>query len=224
MQTLKEINNLDDQAFRDGKLIPNNTQVRFLVFVQKDSLKDAIGDVIPRIQAMNHLGSCSPLPVGYTNVPGQPGKCYPAWEDSLSSCLKKRSCDPLIVRLALGKMVVVGDTVDYLQRIVVDASVTSQEVPAPQKAQGVQSPVTHAAPSITDITPNPSAVGTTVTINGNGFGSAEGSVAFGDVKAENSISWGDTKIVIKVPVGAKNGEVVVVADGVKSAGKAFSVQ
>jgi hypothetical protein len=32
-QTIKEINNLDDQAFRDGKLIPNNTQVRILVFI-----------------------------------------------------------------------------------------------------------------------------------------------------------------------------------------------
>jgi len=40
-QTIREINNLDDQAFRDGKLIPNNTRVRMLVFVQKKSVAES---------------------------------------------------------------------------------------------------------------------------------------------------------------------------------------
>jgi hypothetical protein len=128
---LREINNLDDQAFRDGKLIPNNTQVRLLVFVQKASLAEAIGEVVPRLINANQKYCQTPMEAGYKPVPGVAGQCYPAWEDSLNNCLKKLVCDPLVVKLALGRMIIVGDQIDYIQRVVVDSNVTSQEVQAP---------------------------------------------------------------------------------------------
>lgn len=128
--TVRELQNLDDQAFRDGKLIPNNTQVRLLVFVQKKSLAEAIGEVVPQIKSANQVACTTPRQDGYKPVPGVPGQCYPAWEDSFKDCLKKLSCNPVVVKLALGRMVIIGDKIDYIQRVVVDSNITSQEVPA----------------------------------------------------------------------------------------------
>jgi hypothetical protein len=147
-QTIREINNLDDQAFRDGKLIPNNTQVRLLVFVQKRSLAEPIGEIVPKIEAANQHDCLTPMEAGYKRLPGVDNKCYPAWEDSLTQCLKKLVCDPVIVKLALGRMIIVGDQIDFIQRVVVDSTVTSQEVEAPgSQAPGVVGK--SAVPSIT---------------------------------------------------------------------------
>jgi hypothetical protein len=136
--TVRELQNLDDQAFRDGKLIPNNTQVRLLVFVQKKSLAEAIGEVVPQIKSANQVACTTPRQDGYKPVPGVPGQCYPAWEDGFKDCLKKLSCNPVVVKLALGRMVIIGDSIDYIQRVVVDSNVTSQEVPAGSATQQVK--------------------------------------------------------------------------------------
>jgi hypothetical protein len=140
--TVREMNNLDDQAFRDGKLIPNNTQVRLLVFIQKQSLAEAIGEIVPRVQQANQVPCQTPKQAGYKAVPGDSSQCYPGWEDSLKQCLKKLDCNPVIVKMALGKMIIVGDTIDYIQRVVVDSSVTSQEVGVPKSQETNQKTMT----------------------------------------------------------------------------------
>ena len=48
--TVRELQNLDDQAFRDGKLIPNNTQVVTTVFVEKTAVAEALTDLTLRLQ------------------------------------------------------------------------------------------------------------------------------------------------------------------------------
>jgi hypothetical protein len=194
-QTLKEINNLDDQAFRDNKVIPNNTQVRLLVFVQKRSLADAIGELVPQIKNADEIKS--PCTVGYKEDSERAGYCFPAWEGSLKNCIKKLSCDPFVVKLALGRMVIVGDKIDYIERVVVASSPTSQE------ASAAKSP----------LDPTHGAVGTDVTITGTGFGADKGTVKFGDTAATDIESWADAKIVVKVPAEAKTAEVVVTAGG-----------
>jgi IPT/TIG domain len=209
-QTIKELNNLDDQAFRDGKLIPNNTQVRILVFLQKRSLAEGIGEIVPAIKAANQVTQ-SPCPAGYKDVPGSPGNCYPRWEDNLKNCVKKLVCDPGIVKLALGSMVIVGDKIDYIQRVVVDTSVTSQEVnPGNKQAEVGTTP---------PLDPQHGTIGSTLTINGKGFGLQKNTstVKFDDAQAAATdiLSWNDTKIQVKVPAGAKTGDatVIVINDG-----------
>jgi uncharacterized protein YjdB len=44
--------------------------------------------------------------------------------------------------MALGKMIIVGDTIDYIQRVVVDSSVTSQEVGVPKSQETNQKTMT----------------------------------------------------------------------------------
>jgi len=142
--TVRELQNLDDQAFRDGKLIPNNTQVRMLVFVQKKSLAEAIGAVVPQIQAANLVHNCTTPPTGYKKAKGASNDCYPKWEDSFGDCLKKLDCNPVVVKLALGRMVIIGDSIEYIQRVVVDSNVTSQEVPAGNSTANALPTVTKA--------------------------------------------------------------------------------
>ena len=80
------------------------------------------------------------------------------------------------------------------------------------------------SPTITSITPNSAAVGETVKIIGNSFGTA-GEVWFGTVKALASdiVSWIDTQIDVKVPVGATSCNVHIVVNGSKSNDVGFTV-
>lgn len=62
-------------------------------------------------------------------------------------------------------------------------------------------------PKITSLSPTSGIIGTTVTINGSGFQSAEGigSVAFADGHGAPILSWSDTQIVVQVPSTAISG-------------------
>src|SRR6266404_789413 len=79
-------------------------------------------------------------------------------------------------------------------------------------------------PSITSLTPNSGAIGTSVTIAGANFGTSQGSstVTFNGVAATPTI-WSATSITATVPNGAITGNVVVTVGGVLSNGVAFTV-
>ena len=84
--------------------------------------------------------------------------------------------------------------------------------------------VTPPAPDITNIQPNPAAVGTSVTITGTNFGATQGgsTVTFNGTPASPT-SWSATSISAPVPVGATTGDVVVTVGGQASTGYAFTV-
>jgi hypothetical protein len=79
-------------------------------------------------------------------------------------------------------------------------------------------------PSITSLSPDSSAVGTSVTITGVNFGATQGTstVTFNGTAATPT-SWSATLIAVPVPAGATTGNVVVTVGGVASAGTAFTV-
>jgi hypothetical protein len=181
--TLRELNNLDDQSFRDGKLIPNNTQVRMIVFVDKATVANALA------------ATCKSL--------------YSAVSKDLASC--KSNPKPTDVKLSLGDMVLVGTQIDFLQRIVVDTSVTSQEV--------------NPGPTVVRLSPNPLAPGAPLLITGTGFGATQGSstVKFGTTAAAaGDISgWSDIAITVKAPTAiAPGSQKVVVSVGGKDSSPA----
>jgi hypothetical protein len=66
------------------------------------------------------------------------------------------------------------------------------------------------APTITGVTPSSAIVGTSVTISGSHFGESQGSstVTFNGVAAKPT-GWTATSIVVPVPAGAKDGNIVV---------------
>ena len=79
-------------------------------------------------------------------------------------------------------------------------------------------------PSITSLTPNSGAVGTSVTIAGANFGTSQGSstVTFNGAAATPT-SWTATSIAVPVPAGATTGNVVVTVGGLASNGVNFTV-
>src|SRR6266853_624041 len=92
-------------------------------------------------------------------------------------------------------------------------------------SNGVTFTVT-AAPSITSLTPNTGAVGSSIVIAGSNFGPSQGNgnVKFNGVSATTITSWGASSITATVPSGATTGNVVVTAaGGVASSGVPFTV-
>ena len=82
-----------------------------------------------------------------------------------------------------------------------------------------------SAPTITSLTPNSGAVGISVTIAGTNFGASQGTstVTFYINKTAAVTTWSATSIVVSVPVGATNGNVVVTVGSVASNGVPFTV-
>ncbi len=80
------------------------------------------------------------------------------------------------------------------------------------------------APSILSLNPTSGAVGTSVTVTGENFGSTQGTstVKFNGT-AGTPTSWSATNIVVPVPSGATTGNVVVTVSSVASNGVAFTV-
>jgi len=94
-----------------------------------------------------------------------------------------------------------------------------------QASSGLTFTVT-PAPNISSLAPNSGAVGASATVNGTNFGDSQGNggVKFSSNKAAAITSWNSTAIVVTVPTGAVNGNVVVTAaGGVASNGKSFTV-
>jgi YD repeat-containing protein len=82
-----------------------------------------------------------------------------------------------------------------------------------------------SAPSITSLSPNTGAVGSSITVAGSNFGATQGN---GNVKFNGTTatitSWSASSIVAVVPAGATTGNVVVTAaGGVSSGGVTFTV-
>src|SRR5262245_50845895 len=86
----------------------------------------------------------------------------------------------------------------------------------------LMSPVAMAVPSITSLSPNSGALGTSVTIAGSGFGSTPGTVTFNGTTGTPT-SWNDVSIQVPVPAGATTGSVIVTAGGNASNAVNFTV-
>ena len=80
-------------------------------------------------------------------------------------------------------------------------------------------------PTISSLNPNSGAVGTPVTITGMNFGATQGTsmVTFNGIAVSSYTSWSSTSIVVKVPTGATNGNVVVTVGTLSSTGVMFTI-
>jgi streptogramin lyase len=129
-------------------------------------------------------------------------------------------------------------TTAVTRELVIDGSgniwVTSYNVNILTELVGLASPVvtptvanltgSPVSPGITNILPNPAAVGTSVTITGTNFGATQGgsTVTFNGTTASPT-SWSATSITVPVPAGATTGNVVVTVSGLASNGYSFTV-
>ncbi len=122
---LSQLNNLDDQSFRDNIVIPNNAQIQTIVFVEKQALTTSLLNL--KIQLSN--AAADP-----TQIAGTEGQTKAAVLKELANetevsvnnskrpRLLKGKQDPMLVKLALGSVVIVGQTIEYLQRVQVQSN------------------------------------------------------------------------------------------------------
>jgi hypothetical protein len=121
-----QLNNLDDQSFRDNQVIPNNSQIVTMVFVEKSAVTEALNDLLVQVpkkldtRTTGLLDSEKSALTEYsktlTNDSAQTVK------NSRRPRFNKGSFSPFLVKLALGKVIIVGDEIQYLQRVQVQGS------------------------------------------------------------------------------------------------------
>ncbi|UCF38956.1 MAG: IPT/TIG domain-containing protein, partial [Acidobacteriota bacterium] len=80
--------------------------------------------------------------------------------------------------------------------------------------------------NVTSVNPRQGTVGTSVTINGNGFGADRNNsnVTFGGTSATEYPFWSETQIMVKVPNGAKTGPLILNIGGKTADAGTFTVQ
>jgi len=136
-RVVNQLNNLDDESFRDNQIIPNNTQVRTIVFVEKSALTELLNgistnvssEIVKELQAEATSGGQQ----GHVNAEMQnkirdrvKGTRDNSEQKDGMSVLKFKfhtgDFSPLLVKLALGNLVVVGDEIEYLQRVQVQGA------------------------------------------------------------------------------------------------------
>jgi hypothetical protein len=197
--TVRELNNLDDQSLRDGKILNNNTQnPPFDIFVDKR-------EVFPELGWLDtyYHGKWKDTS---SNDDGQKETLA-----GLDKCVRSRGnekdCSPDYVKEAMGTLVLSGHKIDYVERIVVDSSVTSQEVQAPS-ISNVEKVVTLAKPSISN------ASGLSVTADGTqkalvlSGADLDKITGVTQVGSDNNIQLGTASITatsISVPVTVNSG-------------------
>jgi len=126
---------------------------------------------------------------------------------------QKGDFDPFLVKLALGKMVIVGDQIQYLQRVQIQSSAA---------------PSGTGAPTISTVSPSAALPGASVNITGANFGAVQGDskVKFGNTPVGNipTASWADKSITVTVPnITAGPANIVVSVGGTDSSPATFTV-
>jgi hypothetical protein len=133
---ISQLNNLDDQSFRDNVVIPNNAQVQTTVFVEKQALTDSLRNL--QVQ-LTHAAAAARQDIGTESKTRTQTQEVAALNADVLLKLANASTatvsnstgplfqfrgkhDPLLVKLALGSVVIVGQTIEYLQRVQVQSN------------------------------------------------------------------------------------------------------
>jgi hypothetical protein len=166
---LSQLNDLDDQSFRDSVIIPNNTQVQTVVFVEKQALTQPLRDLKVRIegdaeaareaansdttqtkadkdQAEKDKGDAAKTKADEAKTQEDDAKAqadndkadildkmaadaemsiHNSRSPLLLRLFDKGRHDPLLVKLALGDVVIVGEQIEYLQRVQIQSNSTA---------------------------------------------------------------------------------------------------
>jgi hypothetical protein len=153
---LSQLNDLDDQSFRDSVIIPNNTQVQTVVFVEKQALTQSLRELKVRLnkaaetatkeaadaakrQAADPVEKQAEDAAEKQADDDQAAILNKMADDTASSVNNSESPlslrlfgkgkhDPLLVKLALGNVVIVGEEIEYLQRIQVQSNNSASAV------------------------------------------------------------------------------------------------
>ena len=115
---ISQLNNLDDQSFRDNLVITNNAHVQTVVFVEKQALTVSLQDLSIRLTSAKATGTAQALITDMADA----AKASVTNSKASGFFRKQGKQDPSLVKLALGSVVIVGQEIEYLQRVQVQSS------------------------------------------------------------------------------------------------------
>ena len=129
--------NLDDESLRDGSVIPNNTQVRTTVFVEKRALTEALQQAATGIEReeknreeknkdkpdMVNLSAAEKATIAANLGVAETATIANSEERSF---MQPKSESPFLIRMALGKLILVGDPIEYLPRVQIESNSSQQ--------------------------------------------------------------------------------------------------
>jgi hypothetical protein len=131
--TIPQLKSLDDESFRDNMIIPNNLHVQTVIFVEKQALTIALREL--RMEVQTAAANAAANVVSDTNSPAYQASqgLSQSWsqiqttfdhtiKNSTRPGFNKKSSNPLLVKLALGNVVIVGDEIEYLQRVQIQSN------------------------------------------------------------------------------------------------------
>jgi hypothetical protein len=127
---VRQLGNLDDQSFRDNVVIANNAHMQTVVFVEKQALTQSLEELQIRLskaeaEVSGKKEQTSADKVSLDLLKKMRVESSNTAENSkrpLIPRLRTGAGSPLLVKLALGDLVIVGDEIKYLQRVQVVSS------------------------------------------------------------------------------------------------------
>jgi hypothetical protein len=147
--TIKELARLDDQVFRDGSVMANNTQYRTLVFFPKEKLA-------PYIRDPKHESADPEDKIADAHCSGVPDRRWLFFRDNPLKCAGRASLSNVMT--ALNELVLVGDTIKYLNRVRVEANPPGAVSLPPSDLKSE-----YTKPTTTDVTSGPKDVEVTIS-------------------------------------------------------------
>ena len=163
-RTVRQASNLDDAAFRENKLIPNNSPAKFTVFVDRDALKPLLLREPEQLQADADVfdARAADLRAQITNAKGsdqtntlstaadlaekeakslrrlateitekkhgkEPTKTQKSHLNRLARHEAPLEKDLVEVRRVLGTLIIVGDQIEFKQRIKIDSAPENEQ-------------------------------------------------------------------------------------------------
>lgn len=129
---VRQLNNLDDQAFRDNIVIANNAQIQTLVFVERQALTQSLQDLAVQLNLVRKQAKPKATDQATQNLDWLQERMSKSLQTTTKNSTRPiwkmpvwgQGSNPLLVKLALGKLVIVGDQIEYLQRIQVTSPAT----------------------------------------------------------------------------------------------------
>jgi hypothetical protein len=159
---IAQLKSLDDQSFRDNMVILNNSHTQTVVFVEKQAVTTALKELRIELSqaaalAQGQVAAKTVAGASSTAADVANAQSLQVTADTLNEMVassqrtiknstrppwvpfvKKGHPNPLLVKLALGRVVIVGDMIEYLQRV----QIQSSAAPSPASTPVTASPST----------------------------------------------------------------------------------
>lgn len=151
---VSQLKSLDDHSFRDNMIIPNNLPVKTVIFVEKQNLTFALQEL--QLELSNAGSGEAAQKLMDAAQTKQEQKSAKAMAESIALMqtsfqstiknstrpkLKKGQQNPVLVNLALGSLVIVGNEIQYLQRVQIQSSVSNAAIAVTVNPSAPQVPV-----------------------------------------------------------------------------------